>query len=176
MFLNQQQQHQIPVENKQNILIEADRFYASQPNFCFERVSKMSHPPKKIGHNMFGFPSPRKVYLKAGLSQNIRFNLALCFPHGTIPIFRPTLELMHNRDKVHCKLLNSQDGSTYVTNLTMNIRNNNKHPISFEKGTVLVSVLIQNALSDLHLIEVSKISYDVSDSNRPGVVSIQHSM
>jgi hypothetical protein len=168
----QQQQQQKDVIN--NVPATSSLLFAVQPNFCFQKLNKMALNPIKIGSNKFGFPIPRKVSLKPKCSQNIFFNLSLAFPFGTIPIFRPTLELLVHKDNVNCQVLNSQDGSTYVTNLIMRIKNNNRLVMNFNRGTVLVTVLVQNAFSDLHPLKVSQIIYDTREVNKMGTVRIRH--
>jgi hypothetical protein len=161
-------------QQNQNLVPSSSLLFATQPNFCFQKLNKMSLNPVKIGQNKFGFPIPRKVLLKPKCAQNIFFNLSLAFPFGTIPIFRPTLELLVHKDNVSCQILNSQDGSTYVTNLIMRIKNNNRLQMNFNRGTILATVVVKNALSDLHPLKVSQIVYDTTDVNKLGVVHIRH--
>jgi hypothetical protein len=164
--LDHRQNDNVPV-------ITSSFLYAAQPNFCFAKLNKMALPPQKIGSCKFGFPIPRKVFLKPKCSQNIFFNISLAFPFGTIPIFRPAVELLnHNSGDWH--IMNSQDGSTYVTNLIMRIKNNNRLPISFNRGTILATVLVKNSMSNLHPLKVKRISYDTADNTRMGMVSIHH--
>src|SRR5439155_24291590 len=122
-------------------VISNSMLFASQPNFCFAKLNKMALNPIKIGTNKFGFQIPRKVVLKPKISQNIFFNLSLAFPYGTIPIFRPAQELTVHKDNIVCQILNSQDGSTYVSHLIMRIKNNNRLKVSFNRGAVLATVL-----------------------------------
>jgi hypothetical protein len=154
--------------------LSGNHLFAKQPNFCWAKQNKMALAPVKIGHNKFGFPIPRKLYLKPKCSQNIFFNLSLAFPFGTIPIYRPALELVVHRDNIHCQIVNSQDGSTFVSNLILRIRNNNRLPVCYKRGSILVTVLVKNSISDLHPMKVQKISYDIANNENMGMVIIHH--
>jgi hypothetical protein len=161
--------------NQQYTLQSGPVLYASQPNLCFAKLNKMSLAPVKISQNKFGFPVPRRIDLKSGQSQNVFFNISLAFPLGTVPIFRPVQELtFHNKSSVKYQIINTQDGSTYVSNLLMKITNNNRLSFAVKRGTIMITVSIRNALTDLHPVKVKRIDYNTSNNNTLGTVSICH--
>jgi hypothetical protein len=166
-----QKQHSQPHDP---LMITSSFLFAKQPNFCFAKLNKMALQPLKISDSKFGFPIPRRVFLKPRCSQNIFFNLSLAFPFGSIPIFRPALELLNQKNSNDWQILNSQDGSTCVSNLIMRVTNNSRLPVSFNRGTILATVLVKNSMHNLYPLKVKRISYDISDSNKMGMVLIHH--
>jgi hypothetical protein len=163
----QQQQQQLPQTVLDPITLCAAVYDASyQPNFVYSKLNKLAKSPKKVSQNKYGFTAPRKIVLKPKSSTILSFNIALAFPSQTIPIFRPAKDLLDNSEHLSITIVNSQDGSSYVSNFTLKLENtNSKLAVVIPRDIFLATILIMNSHRDLTAIKVKSIFYDIH--NKP---------
>jgi hypothetical protein len=160
-------------KNVDQILLNANLLFGSQPNFVYCKTNKIGLSPRKVHSNKFLFHLPRKVYLKSRKSQLVFLNISCAFPYGTNTIFREVIELKQSKH-VNVQILNVQDGSTFVNNFLIKITNNSRFNITLKRSTPIITVKILNALRELTPIKVKKITYNTENCDTNGVIHIEY--
>jgi hypothetical protein len=169
---NQQQQQQCSIGDYQYAM---PYFYSIQPpivNIFYTKLNKSACPPLALGDNKFALRLPFKIAIKPGRQKDIALHLALFFPLHCNTIFRPCKELMtEHQHNVHMSLLNIIDGSVFIEDFVIRIRNlSQSTTLFFPRKTTLFTVKLQNVTGQIQPTKIKQLIYTYSSDDTNGSV------
>ena len=150
-------------------------FYYYQPTFVqlyYEKLNKTAQRPVVLGDNKFGFALPFKISLKPGQQKDISLHLSLLFPLESNTIFRPALEILQ-RNSLNISILNVIDGTVYVEDLILRLKNINKHlNVILPRKTIMITVKVQNVNHQrVEPLEIKHLNYSYFNNEVNGYVT-----
>jgi hypothetical protein len=170
----QQQQQQQALNEEQQSYYNNNTFYNIQPpilQLFFSKLNKSAIAPISLGNNTFAFCLPFQITIKPNQQKDISLHLSLFFPLHCNTIYRPCKTFVSQSPSIQMSLLNIIDGSVYVSDFVIRIRNLSTHTsVTLPRKTILYTVKLQNLYCEIQPIQIKQLVYSYSSENVNGSV------